>query len=260
MLSHLRRWRAACAILIQPSLCYELLHTIFPTGPQPSFCLQEKWSLIATSRHSVFSSFFYMLLDAWLSALNSDFSSLCWFLGWFCFSWCSWLIPCCFLALPVNPHYLASNLYLCLSSQIQAPRNVFHSCWSTKFHSTRPHPCTDTPLKVLSPPSSVRFRLPCLAGCLQDHLSAACGAAAPWKCPCGLSLASQSSVTPGPGYSLLSVQHSFTQRLTQGLFHHTDSSLTNSKKPLPGRRGCYWGFIMSKFGLLSQMWKITHLW
>lgn len=162
MLSHLRRWRAACAILIQPSLCYELLHTIFPTGPQPSFCLQEKWSLIATSRHSVFSSFFYMLLDAWLSALNSDFSSLCWFLGWFCFSWCSWLIPCCFLALPVNPHYLASNLYLCLSSQIQAPRNVFHSCWSTKFHSTRPHPCTDTPLKVLSPPScQIQAALPC---------------------------------------------------------------------------------------------------
>lgn len=56
-------------------------------------------------------------------------------------------------------------LYLCLSSQTQAPWNWFHSCWSTKFHSTRPHPCTDTSLTVLSPPSSVRVRLPCLAGC-----------------------------------------------------------------------------------------------
>lgn len=101
-----------------------------------------------------------MLLDAWLSPLNSDFSSLCWFLGWFCFSWCSQL--CCFLALPVNPHYLASNCYLCLSSQTQAPWNLFYSCWSTKFHSTRPHPCTNTSLKVLSPPSSVsQAALPC---------------------------------------------------------------------------------------------------
>lgn len=166
MLSHLRRWRAACAILIQPSLCYELLHTIFPTGPQPSFCLQEKWSLIARSRHSVFSSFFYMLLDAWLSALNSDFSSLSWFWGWFCFIWCSWLTPCSFLALPVNPHYLASNRYLCLSSQTQAPWNLFHSCWSIKFHSTRPHPCTNTSLNVLSlPPLSES------GAALQEHLS-----------------------------------------------------------------------------------------
>lgn len=126
----------------------------------------------------------------------------------FCFSWCSWLTPSCFLALPVNPHYLGfSNLYLCLSSQIQAPWNLFHSCWSTKFHSTRPHPCTDRSLKQLSLPSSVRVGPPCLAGHLQKHLSAACGGAAPWKCPCGLSLASQPS---GPGHSLLSVQPSFT--------------------------------------------------
>lgn len=170
MLSHLRRWRLACAILIQPSLCYELLHTIFPTGPQPSLCLQEKCSLIAMSRHSVFSSFFYMLLDAWLSALNSEFSSLCWVLGWFCFSWCSWLTPCCFLALPVNPYYLASNLYLVYLVRLR----LYETCFihADLLNSTPPDLTLATihPWRCsLLPPLSESGCLALLAA-LQEHL------------------------------------------------------------------------------------------
>lgn len=71
--------RAACTILVQPSLYYELLHTTFSIAPHPSFCLQEKWSPIATSRYSVFSSFSTCYFTPAFLLLTLHFSCL---LGW----------------------------------------------------------------------------------------------------------------------------------------------------------------------------------
>lgn len=105
-----------------------------------------------------------MLLHACLSALNTAF--LICLLGWgFFFLVLPTKIP---LLLP-SPHS-QSPVFGFQSLPVDLVRlhetSLFHSCWSTKFHSASPHPCPNISPKGLSPPSSIRVRLPCLSNSL----------------------------------------------------------------------------------------------